>query len=289
MQRQYNLRLSISSFLMLFFYLQTIFTQAYLFKVPYVPEEPRLEMPGLFSITIEQGYIKTKHQSHMPHLPNVYGYDCLVNIYQNIDKGFFIGGKSNYQDIHYTINNQKRTTTRWKNHIIQAGWTYSYQETTELDFIDITLKTGIAKYLHNRIDSKQNVIENNTCSISTGQISIGIFEWLTIGTNLELVIPIYDKTSTLTSSIEWQMYLVADHIVKGFSTGIGYGLYCEPNQARDYKQHIFTLYAAYDFTKLNHWFGPRLGFNYCTIITRKNNLNLSNTQGVIGFELAFLH
>lgn len=130
-----------------------------------------------------------------------------------------------------------------------VGWTNNYQETDLLDFIDITVKTGVLA----PTGKKRN--ENEIFSIPIGynghwgipaslDVSFGTYEWLTMGAHVGAIFfldrcycvrmktdcnqsgfvrlacaPATVKEGTV---VECGAYLKADHFVRGLSAMIGY-------------------------------------------------------------------
>lgn len=126
-----------------------------------------------------------------------------------------------------------------------AGWTINYQETQELDFIDVTVRAGIVC----PTGKKRNPYQPT--SIAHGyngywgfpfaiESAIGAFEWLTVGIHAETVpfVPhkehfLIDNRSDLSlhracgrislGTIWWiGAYLKADHAIGGLSFITGY-------------------------------------------------------------------
>lgn len=132
---------------------------------------------------------------------------------------------------------------------LQLGWAYNYQDTDVLDFIDITLKSGIL------FSTSSRKHENSVFDIPLGynghsaipvscDLAFGTYDWLTIGGHLgalfffddcaDIRMKTHQKQSGLfklacgRASIHqgtlWEAggYLKADHIIRGFSLLFGY-------------------------------------------------------------------
>ncbi len=285
------------------------------FAPNYWPEEPRLEKEWLTSIDIQQGHIAAYKEykkngelvplfSIIPSLKGpqkLSGYDLYIKGYQNLIKGFFISGGATYQSLRIATQSDKRFLKKWSDLVFQAGWTYSYKNTVELDFIDYTIKAGFYKpdpsVIINEFDRS---FKTNSGGILSGQVSIGLFEWLTIGFNSEAIIaqqgdnPTKEAQSFVNGNIiTLETFIKADHVAKGFSCGLGYS-FCHEFEKSSKNifastQHSIHLMLEYDFTKKQALFGPRIGFILNTIVGGKNCIKSSITQGSIGLEIAFNH
>jgi hypothetical protein len=141
------------------------------------------------------------------------------------------------------------TTTGVGDMAFLLGWTYSYQETTELDFIDVTVQTGVVmpaakKKNEDELFSLPLGYNGHWAVPIRGVGAIGIYEWLTIGAALEATFFVprgFDmrmKTGARQSGIIklekgfanvekgtlWlaNVFVKGDHVVRGFSLGFGY-------------------------------------------------------------------
>lgn len=149
----------------------------------------------------------------------------------------------------YFLSRTPHTETGVGDLTIFLGWTHNYQDTTLLDFVDLTIKAGLLV----PTGKKQNV--NNIFSLPTGynghigfdlstDFAMGAFEWLTIGLHADGLI-FADKTrfvriktaaaqsgiiklAKAVAKVElgsiWHIgaYLKADHFVRGLSFLLGY-------------------------------------------------------------------
>lgn len=138
---------------------------------------------------------------------------------------------------------------------LQVGWSLNYQETDVLDFLDLTIRSGIL------VPSSKRQNPNVVFDIPLGynghaavpisfDAALGTYDWLTIGGHIGALIFFGDthdvrlKTNKAQSGfiklaldpcahIEkgniWEIgaYLKADHIVRGFSLLVGYAYVTE--------------------------------------------------------------
>jgi len=283
------------------------------------PEENRLEKAWLGSIDIQHGHITAHHgygiNGNQTSINSIFtlpliiekisGYDCFIRAYQNFIQGFFITSSVEYQSINGSNQTTEIHLKKLTNFILQAGWTHSDKTTEELDFIDYTIKIGFYNpdpYI--AINEFQWIYQKTRGCVIDGQIGIGLFEWLTIGLNGECIVnsqAIDEKKNPIATIINgnivsMDLYIKADHVIKGFSCGIGYSFFHEfykkiatITSTNKTSQHIFHLILEYDFTKYNSTFGPRIGFTYNTTIGGSNCLKSSLLQGIFGLEIAFQH
>jgi len=129
------------------------------------------------------------------------------------------------------------------------GWTRNYEETEYLDFIDWTLKTGVLfptgekRSIQNAF-SLPNGYDGHWGIPLCGDVSIGLFEWITLGLHLQLL-PLVKKTGMVRMKTACEQsgmiklakgyaqikpsmvthvgcFAQADHIIRGLSLTIGY-------------------------------------------------------------------
>lgn len=129
------------------------------------------------------------------------------------------------------------------------GWTYNYQETEILDYIDMTVKGGVLVATGKRKD-EDKVFDlplgyNGFNGIPLmGDLSIGAYDWLTVGTHMGVIvfkgdtrcirmktdinqsgfIKLAKGTACISPGLIWEasVYAKADHICRGFSALAGY-------------------------------------------------------------------
>ncbi len=130
-----------------------------------------------------------------------------------------------------------------------VGWTYNFQDTELLDFIDTTIRIGLIA----PTGKKQNVDEAFSLPLGynghvggdfSADIAVGAFEWLTFGAHIEAIV-FSHKTQTvrmktglfqsgmiylakgkakvdLGNQLVASVYAKADHVIRGFSATLGY-------------------------------------------------------------------
>lgn len=290
------------------------------FAPNYWPEQARLEKEWLASFDLQHGHISAYHgysstgqeaslQELIPlatESKKLSGYDLYIKGYQNFVKGFFITGSGTYQSLTASTPLSKLSLKKWSDLALQIGWTQSYKETTELDFVDYTFKVGFYKNDPSIMKNEFGLIFQKTpAGILDGQLSIGLFEWLTIGFNCQAILTSQEKLRIITpetiingNTVTLETFIQADHFVKGFSFGFGYSFSheFEKDIARNSAQlsnksssHSLHLMLEYDFAKERSIIGPRIGFTFNGTVGGKNCLKSSLLQGTTGIEIAFSH
>lgn len=132
---------------------------------------------------------------------------------------------------------------------LHLGWTYSHQETQELDFIDMTMKIGLLAPSAARKDIDQVFAlplgyEKHWGFPFNGIVSFGAYDWLTWGVGFQGVaflrnssemrlktglgqsgmIKLAKDTVKVAPGMIWlaHAFLKGDHVVRGLSFGFGY-------------------------------------------------------------------
>jgi hypothetical protein len=237
---------------------------------PWAQQEPRLERPFLASIDVAYGYLRAKksynqHGAVVPLLAlyplaaqqvetstdaKFHGHELDFRFTQNFNKGLFFTLFVPYERYH--IRNidipgiAKSITNKGIGDLeTQLGWTYSYQNTTELDFIDIMLRAGALVPTAKR-DNPTDLIplplgnNGHPALLINAATCVGAFEWLTVGCGIEtafscareqslLIQNNQNATTTLSAATAepgiyfvFESFIKADHFVRGLSFGIGY-------------------------------------------------------------------
>lgn len=151
----------------------------------------------------------------------------------------------------YGIDISSSTSTGVGDLSTYLGWTHNYQETTKIDFIDITLMGGILSPTGKEKD------ENNPFSLPTGynghwglplcaMLSIGYYEWITFGGYLNsLFFMNKDKTVRLKTDITQSGIIKLESGNVSIHKGplIHTGLYFKA----DHFGHGFSFTTAYSF------------------------------------------
>ncbi len=212
-------------------------------------------------------------------------FEFVFNFVQNLDRGFFVElnipirkikiTTMDYEDLSPDSGEYNINTPVWQQFLTNfdailarfcinkgvikksgagnlsliGGYTWNYENTTHLDFIDMTMRIGVQL----PTDIKKN--PNRSFDVSTGydkltgvpliwDFSIGMFEWLTLGARVDALFLI-DKNQTLRlksafsqngfiklaknkvkvcPGTAWDLgfFVKADHIISGLSLYLGY-------------------------------------------------------------------
>lgn len=160
------------------------------------------------------------------------------------------------------------------------GYTYSYQNTTLLDFVDLTFKVGIIT----PTGKKRN--EDKIFSLALGNnghigfegsfdTAFGVYEWLTIGTHIN-AIGFLDRKACIRiktgarqtgmiylakeeskihrgTIIDAGVYLKADHVVYGLSGLVGYSFTQQNSSTVSPCNAAFSAGVASDNEQLKRW------------------------------------
>jgi hypothetical protein len=187
------------------------------------------------------------------HIKNIEFIDLSPeNSYPNNNDPYWLFFKQNFNTITLahglSIDNWQETGVG--DFAALLGWAMSYQDTQEIDFVDITLQGGVTM----PTSKKQNIAHAFSIPLGYNKhwgipvhacLAIGAYEWLTVGLNLDLLFllpkqheEIRMKASGQQSSIIlltsgqarvhpgtlWSVapFIKADHVARGFSLAIGY-------------------------------------------------------------------
>jgi hypothetical protein len=206
-----------------------------------------------------------------------------------------------------------------------AGWTYNYDETEHLDYIDCTFKIGMLT--PTRPGTNQTFLFNLPIGYNghrgypiTLSGALGAYDWLTLGIYGGLLIfgnhwqkiSLLDhanntiiQSATINPGLLYQgsLYFKADHWIKGISLWVAYmitgktadslaNFSCLPktagyNRFSPWRMHTFHFILEYDFTKEYARFGPRIQCGYHLIIAGKNIVKTNLAGGGFGLDISW--
>jgi hypothetical protein len=264
-------------FLSIFFQFSPVYGSYSFLKPLGWVQEPRLERPFLGSIDCVGEYIKATQSYNdtgkqvplmeiynIPDTPNIShegifrGTTVSCRLTQNFDKGFFVSGSFIYlwfslQAASPFILAKTQRSVGIGDIIATLGWTYSYQETEELDFIDLTFQAGglipTAQRSATQLFSLPLGNSGHPGFIINGVAGWGAFEWLTIGCGMtalfsgakaqSIIIKEHNSDILLKNSaiahpgtfLAIESFVKADHFIRGLSFGVGYS-YCKQSKTR---------------------------------------------------------
>ncbi len=179
------------------------------------------------------------------------------------------------------------------------GWTKNYEDTQDLDFIDFTTKLGVLFATSKKKDpdhvfSLPQGYNGHKGADFTLDFAIGAYEWLTIGSHLELL-HFFDhkKEMRITTDVEQSgmiklakdtvlfkkgsiincgFFAKADHIIAGISLLIGYSRTHKRNDRVIPKNSNFTQINANSDQALKGWDQHTIHLKADVDFTKKTNI-----------------
>jgi hypothetical protein len=216
-------------------------------------------------------------------------------------------------------------TTGFGDLTLRIAYSLSYQKTKKLDFIDVTLQTGIL------IPTSPATDYYKPFTIPLGynghwglplslDVACGAYEWLTLAAHGGLIL-FADTTKKTNANTPNQCSMVhahqkplwnlgvlvkADHVMRGLSCTIGYSyaqqsdtrvgtshsLYYEPiiinNPTRSgFSLHTLHLALEFDCMREEYWIGPRIAVLYNNVLGGTNIFATSMVYGQIGIDIVW--
>jgi hypothetical protein len=289
-------------------------------------------------------------------------FEMYIDFYQNIVKGFFIHMQlpirvikldnikyhdkyskkqntipvewqlflNNYQQIlnHFNVNHCSIHSADQGDFTLSVGWAQNYENTEYIDFIDTTVEfgalfpTGRKKNPFFLFDIPSGY-DGHWAFYADWRASIGLYDWLTIGTFINGLF-FFDRAKTKLVStagttiiklarahvIEkrgtlWMpgLYIKADHFIDGFSLLFGYSytkketdrlFSCDNNfpnhlinkdkSLKGFKMHTLQSIISYDFASEVCPYAPHIGFFIIIPLSGKYIFNLYTGGALIGLD-----
>lgn len=253
-------------------------------------DEPHFEESWLtsFDVTVAGG---TRHFRFDGYKGRLDFTELLVQIYQNFEKGLFfhtyvpfcwikMNDLEQIDKKHPPLDHCIRKTDIYSPGIF-AGWTLNYEETTYLDFIDLTLEMGAL--LHTPNDAINIPLfpigyTHRAGFAASGNFALGSYEWLTTGVYGQAIV---FKPATVWSS---GAYIKLDHIIPKISFLLAF---CGDGQNKQIESikpwQMFSLYFSFEIdlaTDQKPWM-PRLKGFFSKPLAGKNILK----AGLGGFNI----
>jgi hypothetical protein len=241
---------------------------------------------------------------------------------QNILHGFFAEVYLPIRSFCLVSESMDTTSTAQGDFTIQAGYAYSYQYTTKLDFIDVAVTAGIIT------PTSPHVPFNKPCAIPhgynghtgflfTGDVACGLCEWITLSGHGAMIVFTntayqYDVGTLLWETNKraplWHLGFMAkaDHIMRGISITIAYAYTLQgiihTNVAFSFDalptvhtihnpgftMHTFHFAFEYDcLQQREYWMGPRICLIYNHILQGTHIFDTNMLIGQCGLELAW--
>lgn len=237
---------SISLYLLVFF----INTNAVIeVTTPYhartFPGEPPVDCPELCSVDLRIcGTTKSKCREKSAAMKNLHitetSFSLSCNPAQHVFASLFV------PLVH--IHQSRAANRPLECHTAGAvtltiGVTGSYLSHPRMDFIDLSVETGIT------FPSPHNIGSNSAGVPLKGTICIGLFDWLSAGLETDVIL-FLNPTPGFQENVCW--YLKADHFMRGFSAHLGYSYSRQYNSPLIWYQKIcwwdmHTLHFALSF------------------------------------------
>ena len=208
------------------------------------------------------------------------------------------------------------------------GWTLNYQDTQELDFIDLTAKIGVLAPTATTTAGVFSLgYDQHTGIPFTFDIALGLYDWLTLGGHASAV-HFLDKERRLVTcndnheciivradvhrGPQWLAagYIQADHFFRGFSLLLCFSCankYCDciqsyrceqsnvvyPTQTTSclipaWSMQTLNFLLEYDFTRQDPTAGLRLGAFYNLNVGGRNIVTTGVGGGSLGIEVQWL-
>lgn len=296
------------------FFAAGAFNRPLFFRTSSFFDEPRFEKPHLTTLDLQL-------QSGYNSCAEVFQAD--VNFYQNGTRGFFghihlpvialhqFHPKHSQELIDRCLDAMERTAL--SDSTLFIGWTRTFHHTEYLDFIDLTLKTGVL------LPTGTKVPLNRTCAIPTGynghwgiplsvDISVGAYDWITFGAHGDGLF-LFNKKSRhhgeIDPGIVWRLgtYIKADHFFQGLSLLLAFSyeqknrdrftdcscINANEQQRRGWHRTIFHFVGEYDFCHCESNWIPRIGVYYDHQISGKRVFDISMLGGAIGIDISWCY
>ncbi len=211
---------------------------------------------------------------------------------------------------------------------VLIGWTNNFEDTQEIDYCDTTFRVGAlfptgAIKNQNEVFSIANGYNGHFAIPLSFDIAIGWYDWFTLGADIGAMVffnkkhTLRMKTDCLQSGLiklaqgvarvepgaiwEFNAYLLADHVVCGFSLLLGYSFAnknCDTIRPENlaifdptivnndpeffgWKMHTINILADYDLAHYDCPWLPHVGFFYNIVVGGRRIFNTN----VGGFEV----
>ena len=172
------------------------------FQAQFAAQEPRFEEPDLTSVMVRGGMGSTEIRTDHCGVPILFDsstiFSCsseeepftnshykvkqiVLDVAHNFFRRFFVCATLPFYNIQVQESGVRSTYKSVGNLVITAGWTINYEETEELDFIDGTVEVGV-------ITPTPKFPLNVTGIPFRGVAAIGLFDWISVGSSLDLVV-----------------------------------------------------------------------------------------------------
>jgi len=219
--------------------------------------------------------------------------------------------------------------------VINGGWTMNKEDVADaIDFLDVTLKVGVNIPSGFKQDTAQAYSlaagYNKHVGIPVSfDAAIGFCEWVTLGAHVGgtffvnktqtlrmqtslaqngwIKLGLGDAKSDMGNIFEAGAFLRADHVIKGFSLGLGYlfgrqskttltpvdlvkfpsAVVNNDSMLAGWNSHAISVQADYDFAKEGRRFNPNIGIFYSQPVAGKRVFRTMTGGGYVGVNVAW--
>ena len=243
---------------------------------------------GSKDFALDHNGCQTALKDLLPKNESITDFDIEFQYTKNLKKGFF------YQivlPIRLVQSNTIRYLTKGQlgDTLITAGWGMNYQNFKVIDYIDLTLQTGIVAPSGTLRDKNETYLlatgyNGKLGFIANGQISLGILEWLTIGGHAAL----FNFANIIhpTQIKSYGIYGKADHLINGLSVLVaGVKNKETKNNFTKWEFNSLNVFVEYDFTSLHNPCRPSFGVIFD--IAKSGKCIIPTTMTGFYFNLVF--
>jgi len=312
----------------------TEFSRSVFYRTSTLSSGNRFSQKNLNSLDIAIFGGITKHGYNKKHkdecLYNIYNYkyhiqnnildiirfsyiESDINIYRNFSDNIFLHFHIPALKTDITLESKKNRMVYFiesKQHgtgdsSLFAGYTYTYDNTNILDYIDLTIEAGVLFPTGKGGDSLLNIPYGYNKRWGIPIIldgSLGIFDWLDFGLHFDSVYLFKNNNYSNSGVIRGTTYIEADHFCAGLSLVLGISYEQEYKTKiinknlrtlinkelnKSWNRGIFNLLLNYDFAENKDNLNFSLGFLTNLTITGKRVFNTPSIGTAIDFNLIY--
>ena len=258
----------------------------------------------LFAILTDKAVAPTQAQNSSLCSQGQFEFiDAYLEAYQTITNGFFVQLTIPIRAFSLThLNSNPRGPCDLKPRRLSyaalgdttalLGWSQQYDITETFDFFDFMLKAGMlfptgreGRLQHGWFEIPTGYNGHFALAI-TGDITVGIFNWLTLGLHGEHLTFFVQKPLRVLGA-----FIKADHVAQGFSLALGYSYEQQGhslcNRSRGFSQHALNIVAEYDFSSTASGLYPHLSFFYNKSLAGKRIFISSAYGSILGVDICW--
>jgi len=295
-----------------------MFDNPHFFRANHFFGEPRFEKKWLTSVANGGATKRIDHcHSDFKMAGNLTVFEAIFLLTQNLTHGLFLQLHVPFRSLHIknirwndplTDTHSCDRITSWSERGIAdvsayIGWTRNYQDTEKIDFVDMTGKIGVIAGGKSDSSFPFDIpigYNGHTAASLGADLSIGAYQWVTIGWHLRTLLFAPAKKRPLCievrpgTIIEVGSYGKADHIIRGLSLLVGYSAVYKRQDSAPYpiacdvwNMHTLHYLIEYDFSKEGRILCPRLSLYCDEQVSGKNVFKVNMTGLGLGIEIAW--